>query len=100
MADQPLDADRITAASFAGTLAFGRLAIALLFACNAVGYHASPFGGAHAFGMLSAALAAGAAYWAQFLFTQEHVKVGLRFMGLSVLASGWAGVAFLVGLFV
>lgn len=96
MSESPLDTDRLTAASFAGTLAFGRLAIALAFAANAVGYYTSP-GFLHGFGMLAGVLAAAAAYWAQLLFTQDHVKVGLRFMAGSLLGVAWSVIAFAIG---
>lgn len=67
--------------SFAGTLAFARLAIALVFAANAI--HLSTFG------MVTAILCAGLSYLAQFAYT-GHAELGNTEQGVKY---GKAGAA-------
>lgn len=68
--------NRLTVASLTGTLAFGRLALAMLFAGNALVYAVTR--GADGFtGLVLAIAAAAGSYVAQLLYTLQAERAGL-----------------------
>ena len=77
---------RLTAASLIGTLAFGRLALAMLFAGNALIY-AVARGADGLAGMVLAITAAAGSYAAQMLYTVQANKAGVVAHGIVLLAS-------------
>jgi hypothetical protein len=88
---------RASIASFVGTLALGRLCIALVFAANLVLYLATQ-GHAGRWGVILALLAAGVAYAAQTVYTYSGRPIlGLALQAVTVGLAVAAGVQFILG---
>lgn len=84
--------------SFKGTLAYGRQAITLLFAGNALAYHASAgINDAALYGMAFAAASAGAAYMSQSLDVAQEIAACAWFRWASIASSAVSGVLLLAG---
>lgn len=82
----------LTCHSFAGSLAYGRLALALVFALNALIYFVGA-GQPGIAGMFLAVLATGLAYGSQALFTCGANKHGIGLMAGSVITAIASGVS-------
>jgi hypothetical protein len=88
---------RASIASFAGTLALGRLCIALVFAANLVLYLGTQ-GHAGRWGVVLALLAAGVAYAAQTVYTYTVRPIlGLSLQAITVGLCIAAGLQFILG---
>ena len=81
-------------ASFCGTLAYGRLVLAMLFVANLFAW--GMFGGIAAKAGVALAIAAtAAAYFSQMLHTADNVRLGLTVQLGSTLAAVASGIALL-----
>lgn len=84
---------RLTLASFVGTLAFSRLVLVCIFAATL----ASFLKGGGRLPVVLAIAALGAAYWAQSIYTRGDLVRGMPWQIASVVFAAFAALLFLLG---
>lgn len=88
--------NRLSAASFAGTLAFGRLALAMLFAANGLAYLVSN-GAKGSAGVALAIISAALSYAAQELYTRGCDRSGMVVHATVLVSAIASGAYFVMG---